>query len=346
MLDKWKKTVYEYMHHRNQLESGLRVEPLLTTVRDDRYLRKQELRLRRLQATQLERNAKPVRTETGLVLRHIDEREPNEAVVVDVELRRHYEYELHGMKHMEDRREKERLTVIRSGNRWLITQVESEVPERLSPHSPPSEAIARAEEAEREPYDTPPNRTMPYLNPRLISGSGFDASFRPIYYNRTKAQEYANTWWNSANPSFVSLEVDCTNFVSQCLFAGGAPMNYTGKRETGWWYQGHSKEREGWSFSWAVAHSLCMHLTTSRSGLRADIMEHASQLTIGDVICYDWDGNGRFQHNTFVTAIDAAGMPLVNAHTVDSKHRYWDYKDSYAWTPNTKYRFCHIHDQF
>jgi hypothetical protein len=346
MIDKWKKTVYEYIHHRNQLEVGYRVEPLLSTVRDDRYLRKQELRLKRLQSGHRDRGVKPTRNETGLVLRSIDELEKGERIKVDIELRRTLDYELQGMKHTEQRKERELLTVSRSGSQWLITSILAEVPERLSPSPPPSEAAVRAQDDELQRRALTSIRSMPYLNPQLITGYGFEGSFRPVPYNRMKAQEYANIWWNGANPSYIDFDVNCTSFVSQCLFAGGAPMNYTGKRETGWWYQGMAKDRELWSFSWAVAHSLCSHLTKSRTGLRAEIKDHASALTIGDVICYDWDGNGRFQHTTIVTAIDAAGMPLVNAHTVNSKHRYWDYKDSYAWTPNTKYRFCHILDQF
>lgn len=49
---------------------------------------------------------------------------------------------------------------------------------------------------------------------------------------------------------------------------------------------------------------------------------------IGDVICYDWEGDGRFNHNTIVTAYDADGQPLVNAHTQNSLHRRWEYRDS------------------
>lgn len=60
---------------------------------------------------------------------------------------------------------------------------------------------------------------------------------------------------------------------------------------------------------------------------------------MGDVIIYDWDGDGSYQHSTIVTAFDAGGMPLVNAHTTPSKHRYWDYRNSYAWSENTVYRF-------
>jgi len=34
----------------------------------------------------------------------------------------------------------------------------------------------------------------------------------------------------------------------------------------------------------------------------------------------------------------------VNAHTISSRHRYWEYKDSPAWTKDTRYRFLHIPD--
>ena len=73
-------------------------------------------------------------------------------------------------------------------------------------------------------------------------------------------------------------------------------------------------------------------------GLTATEVDRPEQLMLGDVILYDWDGDGRFQHSTVVTAFDAGGMPLVNAHTVSSRHRYWDYRDSYAWTERTVYR--------
>ena len=162
---------------------------------------------------------------------------------------------------------------------------------------------------------------------------------------REDAAAYADRWWQEGNPEFETFAVDCTNYVSQCLFAGGAPINYTGKRETGWWYKGYAGNREWWSFSWTVSDSLQRYLSTGRSsGLRAEVVKRPEQLMLGDVIQYDWDGNGQFQHSTIVTAFDAGGMPLVNAHTVSSRHRYWDYRDSYAWTDRTVYRFFHIND--
>lgn len=66
---------------------------------------------------------------------------------------------------------------------------------------------------------------------------------------------------------------------------------------------------------------------------------------MGDVICYDFEGDGRWNHTTIVVAKDADGMPLVNANTYNSRMRYWAYEDSTAYTPNMKYAFFHITDQ-
>jgi len=163
-------------------------------------------------------------------------------------------------------------------------------------------------------------------------------------YNRVKAVEYANIWWNSYNPRFKVFEDDCTNFVSQCLWAGGAPFSF-GERSRGWWYKGEGNTAN-WSFSWAVAHSLRWYLANSNSGLRATEVANPRDLELGDVICYDFDGDGKWQHNSIVTAKSLNGFPLVNAHTVNSRNRDWSYESSTSWTERIKYKFYHIVDRF
>ena len=159
------------------------------------------------------------------------------------------------------------------------------------------------------------------------------------HYDRLKAAQYAERWWNSYNPAFEKFEVDCTNFISQCLRAGGAPMRGYPGRGKGWWMQNSS-----WSYSWTVANSLRSYLSSSSAGLRARKVGDPQELKIGDVICYDFQGDGRFDHNTIVTGKDADGMPLVNAHTYNSRMRYWAYEDSSAYTPNIQYNFFSIVD--
>lgn len=159
-------------------------------------------------------------------------------------------------------------------------------------------------------------------------------------FDRRKTVQYAENWWDTYNPAFRNFDVDCTNYVSQCLLAGGGSMHGSPQREDGWWYGDNS-----WSFSWAVAHSMRWYLSGATTGIAGVTVESAEELHVGDVICYDFEGDGRWDHTTIVVAKDDDDMPLVNAHTDNSRHRYWNYEDSAAWTPQTAYKFFNIHLQ-
>ncbi len=155
-------------------------------------------------------------------------------------------------------------------------------------------------------------------------------------YDRRAAVRYAEKWWDSYNPAYQHFEVDCTNYISQCLKAGGFPMKGYPNRSRGWWYQNQT-----WSFSWAVANALQAYLANpSTSGVLE--VKKQTLLLPGDVICYDFEGDGRYNHSTMVVAKDQNGEPLVNAHTSNSRMRYWNYEDSTAYTPNIRYRFYTI----
>lgn len=156
-------------------------------------------------------------------------------------------------------------------------------------------------------------------------------------YNRLEAVRYAERWWNSYNPAYHRFEDDCTNYISQCLRAGGGIMWGEPVRERGWWYEGSS-----WSFSWAVAHSMRWYLSGSDRGIQGIELERPEDLIPGDVICYDFNGDGNWNHTTIVVAKDTENMPLVNAHTDNSRNRYWSYEDSSAWTPEIQYKFFRI----
>ncbi|WP_100330478.1 amidase domain-containing protein [Bacillus xiapuensis] len=190
------------------------------------------------------------------------------------------------------------------------------------------------DQEERIVADSPP------LDKLLEEGDQDDG--RAVFqYDRLQAVQYAERWWNSYNPAYPKFAVDCTNYISQCLHAGGAPMRGYPNRSKGWWLR-----HKNWSYSWSVAHALRWFLPSSSSGLRAEEAESPQQLEQGDVICYDFQGNGRFDHNVIVTAKDAQGMPLVNAHTSNSRMRYWSYEDSTAYTDNIQYKFFKIKDDF
>lgn len=67
-------------------------------------------------------------------------------------------------------------------------------------------------------------------------------------YDRSAAVAYAHQWAYGFNPryyNFTNIGGDCTNFASQCIYAGCGIMNYT---ETfGWYYLDINHRAPAWT---------------------------------------------------------------------------------------------------
>ncbi|MDQ0190738.1 amidase domain-containing protein [Alicyclobacillus cycloheptanicus] len=185
--------------------------------------------------------------------------------------------------------------------------------------------------------------TVPDGHAGGVWGDGFRAPCTT--YDRVRAYRYSELWWNGFNPRFVKfVDDDCTNFISQCILAGGFRMTGGQNRASGWWYRfsGTSPNGNNWSYSWAMSNALYQYLV-NKGG--ANVVSSARELKVGDLILYDWNGTGRFGHSVIVVDFDGRGDPLVNAHTVPSWHRHYRYLDSPAWTSRTRYAYLHLPDQ-
>lgn len=69
-----------------------------------------------------------------------------------------------------------------------------------------------------------------------------------LNYNRGKAVLYARSWALSRNPVYFDFERfggDCTNFASQCVYAGSGIMNWT--PVTGWYYASSYNRTASWT---------------------------------------------------------------------------------------------------
>ena len=145
-----------------------------------------------------------------------------------------------------------------------------------------------------------------------------------LEYNRARAVEYARRWALSRNPlflDFTGLGGNCTNFVSQCIFAGCGVMNFT---ETfGWYYISASRRAPAWS----GVDELYDFLTGNPEFLRANggIGPYATELRtdraveLGDVIQLS-NSSGNYYHTLIVTGYDSRGL-LVSAHSDDALDR-------------------------
>lgn len=69
-----------------------------------------------------------------------------------------------------------------------------------------------------------------------------------VPYNRQAAVAYAHKWAFARNPAFYDFSAlggDCTNFASQCLYAGTGIMNFT--PEFGWYYIDVENRAPAWT---------------------------------------------------------------------------------------------------
>ena len=73
-------------------------------------------------------------------------------------------------------------------------------------------------------------------------------SYRLLPYDRDAAVAYAHRWAYGRNPNYYDYENiggDCTNFASQCIYAGCGVMNYT--PTFGWYYFDANRKAPAWT---------------------------------------------------------------------------------------------------
>jgi len=118
---------------------------------------------------------------------------------------------------------------------------------------------------------------------------------------------------------------DCTNFTSQCILYGGYTMDYraTGQ-ETEWWYRSIGTDRfdsnldDWWSCTWSVPDNQFYYLAANH-GRAINLLANVSlarRLSLGDIIYYDWTGEGRFGHSAIVTRFNRYHVPYVTFRTL------------------------------
>lgn len=135
-------------------------------------------------------------------------------------------------------------------------------------------------------------------------------------YNRERAVEYARRWALDRNPLFVDFTGqggNCTNFVSQCVYAGSCVMNYT--MTFGWYYISSQDRAPSWS---GVEYFYDFMVNNDGAGPFMRQVRRR-ELMPGDVIQLADDG-GDFYHTLIVSEIRGATI-LVCAHSDDALDR-------------------------
>ena len=140
-------------------------------------------------------------------------------------------------------------------------------------------------------------------------------------YDRRAAVFYAHTWAYGRNPRFYDYEElggDCTNFASQCIFAGSGVMNFT--PTYGWYYIDANQK----SPSWTGVPYLWDFLTRSGSSVGpVGVPCSLQDLRPGDLIQLSFTGE-KYQHSPIVVSVGQYPAPeniLIAAHSYDADNR-------------------------
>jgi hypothetical protein len=129
-------------------------------------------------------------------------------------------------------------------------------------------------------------------------------------YNRENALAYARKYAFSQNSffaNFAGIGGNCTNFVSQCIYAGSCEMNY--RPTFGWYFISLDNRSPSWTGVEYFYNFIIENADVGPFGRVAT----SDELEIGDVIQLGRDGEG-YYHTLLVVGFDGEDI-LVAAQT-------------------------------
>ena len=155
-------------------------------------------------------------------------------------------------------------------------------------------------------------------------------------YDRDAAVAYAHRWAYGRNPAYYDYEDiggDCTNFASQCVYAGARIMNFT--PTFGWYYIDANNKAPAWT---GVTYFWNFMTRKAFSVGPVGVPAGMEDLLPGDIVQLSFKGQ-TFQHSPVVVQPSADGDPakiLLAAHSNDVD---WRPLDTYTFQA---YRVLHI----
>lgn len=134
-----------------------------------------------------------------------------------------------------------------------------------------------------------------------------------LAYNYSAMANYATRYVYSYNPAYRSFPSDCTNFISQAMYAGGWTMvsgYYT--NNNAWWYNSLNQ-----SYTWAGAHNWYFF---ARGSGRTSNLGSVWYMLLADVLQMDFNRDGRIDHTMIVTVAGSSDLYLTY-HSTNTLNR-------------------------
>lgn len=137
-------------------------------------------------------------------------------------------------------------------------------------------------------------------------------------YRRELALAYAQTWSFKRNPryyDFSDIGGDCTNFISQCLYAANPIMNHT--PDVGWYYYSANKR----SASWTGVSFLYRFLANNKGPGPFATLCKLHELQAGDLIQFGNENRGWHHSLIVIQPGQSYEDTFIATHTNDAYNR-------------------------
>lgn len=154
-------------------------------------------------------------------------------------------------------------------------------------------------------------------------------------YDRYAAWDYARIWANGRNTAIYNdygsnPGNDCTNFISQCIHNGGAPMDNTGSWQ---WYSINKSD----SYAWVNVVGIWDYLTNNTWTGPYGVAAWVDSVDVGDLLQLDFGGG--WGHCPIITT--KAGQTFDTIYVAAHSYNHFDYPIFY-YTTAVGWRFCKI----
>lgn len=155
--------------------------------------------------------------------------------------------------------------------------------------------------------------SIPILDDPAQSSQSAQLAPAGTTYQRSSAANYARCYALGYNPAYrnwIPQNADCTNFVSQCVRAGGWPMKIVlyCDNTNAWWYD-YIPGRQ--TPSWIGAHDFFVFTIGNGRGNTSS----EANMQAGDILSIDYEPDGRINHQMIFSRKDSVKGLLLCGHT-------------------------------
>ncbi|WP_257458443.1 amidase domain-containing protein [Archangium lipolyticum] len=245
-------------------------------------------------------------------VRIIETREVDGGLVSRVEERSYFDYaRIRGDEppYTAFRVERE-FTFSRQGDTWVLEDVRLLDPDALAPIN---EVVTVSLDSLTQRLPAPEGvAELSKFSPLTADG---ESSLKQgvASYNYSAMVSYATTWAYGRNPAYRSFSNDCTNFISQAMYAGGWSMVEGWYQSSSvWWYSSLNQ-----SYTWAGAHNWYFFATGSG---RTTTLSNVWYLALADVLQMDFERDNNINHTMIVTQTSGSERYLTY-HSTDTLNR-------------------------